>query len=202
MFDAHAHIGELCDDAFVCTESTDLIGKARSYRYWALGTIPEGKEHDISKLYDAAISGGHIGEIGLDRRYPDMEAQVSVFRDALSVAKECGRIAVIHSVRTYGAVYGILSDMRIERFIIHGYTGSVEMARSFIKLGGIISLPPRIAYARSFPAILSLPFVTETDMKTGEDERKALSVWNEKLSVMTGRDIGKESERKMLEVLG
>ena len=178
MFDAHAHIGELCDDAFVCTESTDLIGKARSYRYWALGTIPEGKEHDISKLYDAAISGGHIGEIGLDR------------------------IAVIHSVRTYGAVYGILSDMRIERFIIHGYTGSVEMARSFIKLGGIISLPPRIAYARSFPAILSLPFVTETDMKTGEDERKALSVWNEKLSVMTGRDIGKESERKMLEVLG
>ena len=201
MFDSHAHIGDIVDNAFVCTEGTDLLDSACLYRSWALGTIPEGKESDIDKLYQAARMGGHIGEIGVDKRYPDIDRQIAVFKDALAVAKECGRLAVIHTVRTYGIVYGILRDMKIEKFIMHGYTGSVDMARKFISLGGIISLSPRIAKARAFPEILTLPFVTETDMKTGEEEQKALQKWNGYLSMITGRDIEKESEDRIKEVI-
>ena len=201
MFDAHAHIGEHTENAFVCTESTQFLESARTFRHWALGTIPEGCESDIEKLYEAAKAGGHIGEIGLDKRYPDEEKQIRIFKDALSVAKECDRIAVIHAVRCYGTVHQILRDMDIDRFIIHGFTGSGEMAKCFIGLGGIISISPRAERAKSFPSLLSLPFVTETDMKTGDDEMAVLSAWNRKLSMITGRDIEKESERRIREML-
>lgn len=201
MLDAHAHIGKLTGNAFVCTAGTEDLDKARLFPHWALGAIPEGKEHDMDKLYQAALSGGHVGEIGLDRRYPDMDRQIEVFRDALEIAKECGRLAVIHSVREYGMIYWILSDMRIERFMMHGYTGSEEMAERFMRLGGIISLSPRAERAKSFLKLLHLPFVTETDMPTGDDEMRALDAWNRRLSDITGRDIEKESERIMREAL-
>ena len=201
MFDAHAHIGEITENAFICTESTAFLREAAAFRHWALGTIPGGNESDMEKLRMAAGMGGHIGEIGLDKRYPGMDGQIRVFREALSIAREMDRIAVIHSVRTYGTVYGILSDMKVRRFIIHGFTGSAEMARAFIGLGGVISISPRMRKAKSFPEMLTLPFVTETDMRTGKEEEAVLGEWNSLLSTLTGVDIAERTERIMEDLL-
>ena len=202
LFDAHAHIGGETDSAFIATPSTDEMDFAVLYRYKALGIIPEGREKDIEKLRIAARNGWHIGEIGLDKRFSDLPEQERIFREALRIAREYDRIAVIHIVREYQKVYDMLKDMGIRRFIVHGYTGSAEMAREYIKLGGIISLGPSAEKAKSFPALLSLPFVTETDMMTGDEEAEALAAWNSRLSALTGIDIAARTEKIMMGALG
>ena len=204
MFDAHAHSGKNYPiNAFVCSASTADYRKLAPFRYKALGAIPEGGyDVDFSLMAEAASMGWHIGEIGLDRRFPDMDKQIDIFRTALDIAREYDRIAVIHIVKEYQKVYDMLKDMGIRRFIVHGYTGSAEMAREYIKLGGIISLGPSAEKAKSFPALLSLPFVTETDMMTGDEEAEALAAWNSRLSALTGIDIAARTEKIMMEALG
>ncbi len=203
MFDAHAHTSKtVTDKAFVCSATTDEYSILKAYRYKAIGALPGiCAAPDFSLMDKAAGEGFHIGEIGIDRRYPEY-GQEEIFRTALEIARNHDRIAVIHIVRSYERTLRILKDMSIRRFLIHGFTGSRESAEEFIKAGGIISLPPRLARAKSFPSILSIPFVTETDMPAGADEEKALSEWNALLSEITGKDVEKRSERIMKEVLG
>ena len=168
LFDAHAHIGGQTDSAFIATSSTDEMDSAASYRYRALGIIPEGREKDIEKLRIAARNGWHIGEIGLDKRYGNLPEQERIFREALRIAKEYGRIAVIHTVREYGRTLEILKDEGIHGFIMHGFTGSYEIACQALSLGGMISLSPKAERAKSFEKLLALPFLIETDMEAGE----------------------------------
>ena len=204
MFDAHAHPGKNYPiNALVCSASTADFGKLLPFQYKAIGAIPEGGyDVDFSLMAEAASNGWNIGEIGLDRRFPDIDKQMDIFRTALSIAREYDRIAVIHIVREYQNVYDMLKDMGIRRFIVHGYTGSAEMAKEYIKLGGIISLGPSAEKAKSFPALLSLPFVTETDMMTGSEEVEALAAWNSRLSALTGIDAAARTEKIMMEALG
>ena len=204
MFDAHAHPGKTYPiNAFVCSASTADCRRLEHFRYKATGAIPEsGYDVDFSLMEEAASNGWHIGEIGLDRRFPDIDKQIDIFRTALGIAREYDRIAVIHIVREYQKVYDMLKDMGIKRFMVHGYTGSAEMAREYIKLGGIISLGPAAERAKSFHSLLQLPFVTETDMVTGTEEMEALAAWNSRLSALTGIDIAARTEKVMMEVLG
>ena len=201
LFDSHAHVGELTDSAFIATASTSEMESASAYRYKALGIIPEGKEKDLDKLEAAAKDGWHIGEIGLDKRFEDLPHQEMIFREALRIADRYDRVAVIHAVRTYGRTLEILEEEGIGKFIIHGFTGSYETAREVIKLGGMISLSPRAEMAKSFDKLITLPFLIETDMKAGKEEKDILSSWNKKLSGKIGIDAGERSWKMLREVL-
>ena len=201
LFDAHAHIGEITEQAFIATASTDDMERASAYGYKALGIIPEGKEKDLDKLEAAAKAGWHIGEIGLDKRFSDIPRQEAIFREALRIAKEYGRIAVIHTVRMYGRTLVILREEGVDKFIMHGFTGSYETALEAIRLGGMISLSPWAEKAKSFDKLITLPFLIETDMQTGKEEMEVLSSWNERLSEKTGIDIGERSWKMLREVL-
>ena len=70
------------------------------------------------------------------------------------------------------------------------------MAKKFISINGYISLSPRAEKCKDFYKLLTLPFVTETDMKTGEEEEKTLYQTNQRLSTILDRDISKESEKR------
>ena len=203
MFDAHAHPGTIIrDNALVCSAAIAEHLVLSPYKYKALGTLPgHDPSPDFSIMERAAKDGFHIGEIGLDKRFPDPAEQERIFRTALEIARDYDRFAVIHTVREYERTLSILSDMKIRKFMMHGYTGSFEMAKLFIEQGGIISLSPRGKNAKSFKALLTLPFVTETDMETGMEEEQTLEAWNSYLSEIIGIDIGKRSERIMKEVL-
>lgn len=201
LFDAHAHIGGQTDSAFIATSSTDEMDFAASYRYRALGIIPEGREKDIEKLRIAARNGWHIGEIGLDKRYGNLPEQERIFREALRIAKEYGRIAVIHTVREYGRTLEILKDEGIHGFIMHGFTGSYEIACQVLSLGGMISLSPKAERAKSFEKLLALPFLIETDMEAGEAQRNALEEWSRKLSVRIGTDAGERCWEMLKDII-
>ena len=200
-FDAHAHPGASTENAFIATASSDEAGKLTGYRYKALGAIAEGREHSLRNLENAAEAGFHIGEIGIDSRYPDMEGQMAFFRDALTIAKDYDRIAVIHTVRAYEMTYKTLRTSGISRFIMHGYTGSYEMAKQFISLGGMISIGRRAMRAKSFSKLITLPFLTESDMHAGYEQEMEIRNWNRELSELLGKDISERTWEMLSEWL-
>lgn len=84
-----------------------------------------------------------IGEIGLDYHYDfsPRDVQRRVFIDQINLAREMNVPIVIHTREAMEETYDILQehakDMKV---LIHCYTGSIEMARRFLKLGYKLAL--------------------------------------------------------------
>lgn len=163
------------------------------YRYRFIGLLPGNMPIDVSEMAVRASRFYGIGEVGIDRRYPGIEDQVSFLKAALSLSKELKVPAVLHIVGFYEEALKAIRETGNRYFMVHGFTGSYEIASRIMDLGGLISLGPRAERCKAFSRLITLPFVTETDMKTGPEQEAALSDWNEKLSLLTGRDIESES---------
>jgi len=82
-----------------------------------------------------------IGEIGLDYHYDntDKEFQKMVFKRQLDIANNFSKPVIVHSRDAIQDTYNILSNYNIKGSI-HCFSGSVEMAREFIKLGFYIGV--------------------------------------------------------------
>ncbi len=82
-----------------------------------------------------------IGEIGLDYHYDntDKEKEIYVFRKQLDIAEKYNKPIIVHTRDAIGDTYSILKEYNL-RGSIHSYSGSVEMAREFIKLGYMIGI--------------------------------------------------------------
>lgn len=200
MLDSHAHIGDIeFKKALVCSASPDEIPSG--YLFNSVGVLPENDISDLSKIEEYASKGYLVGEIGLDKRYPNPDRQIDIFKRAIHIATKYDRFVTIHMVGYQEKTYEIIRQSRLSNFMIHGYTGSVEMAKRFISLGGLISLSPKSERAKSFSSLITLPFITETDMKMSTEENKTLIEWNYKLSYLLDIDVEKESEKRLLERL-
>ena len=83
-----------------------------------------------------------VGEIGLDARKgsPDFSQQKKVFVSQLEIAKDYGSPVIIHVVKSYGECLRILSKLNISHFVIHNFSGSLEIALEFLNLGGFLSV--------------------------------------------------------------
>ena len=82
-----------------------------------------------------------VGKIGLDYHYEDTnrELQKMVFKRQLDIASRNKKPIVVHSRDAIGDTYNILKDYKL-RGSIHAFSGSVEMAQEFIKLGYMIGV--------------------------------------------------------------
>ena len=198
MLDSHAHIGDSTyPNGLVCTSSP--ITYPSGYRFNSIGLIPEGGSDDVKKLEEYASKGFLIGEIGLDKRYPDLDKQLRLFKTALTYARKYNRFISIHQVGYPELILNTLKEYKIDNFLIHGYTGSYEMAKRYISIGGLISLSPRAERTKDFLRLITLDFVTETDMPMSKDEDITLKTWNTKLSLILNKDIETISEELLLE---
>lgn len=85
-----------------------------------------------------------IGEIGLDYYYDnsDREVQRKWFREQVVLARELDMPYIVHDRDAHEDVLKIMKEERYDgsRGILHCYSGSLEMAREFIKMGFMISL--------------------------------------------------------------
>ncbi len=199
MIDSHAHIGNPnYKNAYVCTSyipEYDEFYILKEYRYFAVGLIPPFKKEIKWDLFSTYLEqGAEVGEIGMDSRFGNKEEQLEIFEKGLDLAKSYNKTVVIHQVGFTELIYSILKEKGVSSFILHSYTGSYEMAKKYSLIGGIISLSPRAEKCKDFNRLITLPFLTETDMVTGRDEVSLLGAWNLKLSEILGRDIAKESE--------
>ena len=109
--------------------------------YGALGFQPEvaeGINDDDFSFIEKHINDDKIvavGEIGLDYHYDvDKEKQKEVFKRQLEIAKKYNKPVIVHSRECIQDTYDILKVSSVKG-IMHCYSGSVEMAREFCKIG-------------------------------------------------------------------
>lgn len=145
---------------------------------------------DWQKNLLAALAGdprAAVGEIGLDRwildrarpddprlaglRRAPLAEQLEVFTWQLELAAARNLPASIHCLDAFGALLEALRHARLPArgFLLHAYSGSAELARSFADLGAYFSfngafLDPRKARLRELYAALPADrLLTETD---------------------------------------
>jgi len=110
--------------------------------YGTLGIHPES----VDDSYDLDFVRNHIndpkivavGEIGLDYHYAcdNRERQIDLFCRQIEIALEFGKPIVVHSRDAISDTYDIIKRYNIGTVTdIHCFSGSLEMAKEFVKLG-------------------------------------------------------------------
>ena len=110
--------------------------------YGTLGIHPES----VDDSYDLDFVRSHIndpkivavGEIGLDYYYTrdNRERQIDLFCRQIEIALEFGKPIVVHSRDAISDTYDIIKKYNIGTMTdIHCFSGSLEMALEFVKLG-------------------------------------------------------------------
>ena len=127
-------------------KTTMALAQKYDYIYAAVGVHPhevkDMKKEDINKIteyckYDKIVA---VGEIGLDFHYDcDKELQKVVFRKQLELAEKYNKPVIIHSRDCIQETYDILTEYHVKG-IMHCYSGSVEMAVKFNKIGFYIGV--------------------------------------------------------------
>ena len=187
MFDIHAHIGEYNENCLVATSYIEEFDKLSQFKSRAYGSLSFNKEDIcVIKEYLKKDDNGLIGEIGLDKRF-NIAGQEEFLREAIKLGKANSRPIIFHLVGHYDIFFKLLAELApIPPFLVHGFTGSYEVAKRIINSGGYISLSPRAQRCKSYKSLLKLPFLLETDLKSGEEEIKTLYLWYNTVS----KDIG------------
>ena len=103
----------------------------------------------LESLSTLSAKGIAIGEIGLDPAYPaPMHLQEVAFRQQLRIAVHLGLPVLIHCRHAFRQMLTILREEHADQVggIMHAFSGSLEMARDFIRLGFAISVSGAITW--------------------------------------------------------
>ncbi len=175
----------------------------------------------LSRLQEQAVRGVAIGEVGLDPGYPiPLEIQERALRGQIRVARAVDLPLLIHCRRSFQRLITILREEGAERVggIMHGYSGSVEMAPQFIGLGFALSLSGSVTWnggrktARVAREVPLKHLVLETDAPDmtpqchrGEWNRPAWIVetaeWVARLRGITGEELARTTSDTARRVL-
>ncbi len=94
-----------------------------------------------------------VGETGLDYHYEysPRDIQKDAFRKFIALARECGLPLVVHSREAEDDTVEILKSEGASEVggVIHCFSGSVEMARTCIRMGFYISIPGIVTFRRA-----------------------------------------------------
>ena len=121
--------------------------------YGAIGFQPtelDDFKYDDIKWLEEHINDDKIvaiGEIGLDYHYDntDKELQQKVFKKQLELASFYNKPIIVHSRDSIKDTYDMLNNYNLQGSI-HCYSGSVEMAREFIKIGFYLGIGGVVTY--------------------------------------------------------
>lgn len=115
--------------------------------YAAVGIGPESVEsitkEDIEEIKRLASSKKvvAIGEIGLDYYWTkeNKDLQICIFREMLEIAKNNNLPVIVHSREAIEDTYKLVKEYNVTGSM-HCFSGSLESAREFIKLGFLIGI--------------------------------------------------------------
>ncbi len=134
----------------LCGNETDL--------YPAIGLHPMYLQHhgreDLNVLRTHAMCGElvAIGEIGLDYFVEDGDrvAQQELFEAQLGIAAEAGLPVLLHVRKAHDQVQATLRRLRFSGGgIVHAFSGSMQQAEHYMKLGFYISICGTVTYDRA-----------------------------------------------------
>ena len=102
-----------------------------------------------------------VGEIGLDKRHPDISGQESVFRRQLQIAHDMGRVAHIHCVGAWGKMMDVLRTNDLPTaMVFHAFSGAPELVHELTNVGVYFSFGPDVCntqHARMRAAVANVP---------------------------------------------
>ena len=92
-----------------------------------------------------------IGECGLDATIAStMEVQLAALRPQLAAACELSLPVILHAVKAHSETLAQLKQFRPQRGgVVHAFTGSLEIAREYWKLGFYLGIGGTITYERA-----------------------------------------------------
>lgn len=155
-------------------EILSLIRKYSSF-YGCLGIHPEEVDHytfEDLEFLERSLSCDKvlaIGEIGLDYHYTkeNKEAQKALFEAQLKLASKYSLPVVIHSREATEDTISLLKKYPDVKGVIHSFSGSLETAQIYIKMGYKLGINGVVTFKNSHlkDHILDiLPFIVlETD---------------------------------------
>ena len=175
MFDFHAHPGSDDKDAFISILHENEMSHITETT--SIGLLPWLGSLKRERIEELIKNNNHLmlGEFGLDKVRGDIAADMDDFLFMADLARTYDRWAVIHSVRTNSIVFNELKKMKVKKAIFHSYTSSFEEAKEIMRAGYFISLSPRSFKTRDIDKLLSLDFLLESDMESGEEEKKVIA---------------------------
>lgn len=140
---------------------SSYVGKQLSeqydYIYFASGVHPHELYHMSEKtIQQIRQLAEHkkcvaIGEIGLDYHYDTFPKQTQKywFEKQLSLAKLLHIPVIIHSREASQDCFDIIKKSGVEKGVIHCYSGSVEMAEEYVKMGFMIGIGGVLTYSNA-----------------------------------------------------
>lgn len=153
-----------------CTVETSrqavALAEQYEYVYAAVGIHPENcgdfADEDIATLrqlaqHDKVVA---IGEIGLDYYWaenPPRDWQQRVLRAQLALAEELKLPVIIHDREAHADTLAIVKEFPAVKGVFHCYSGSVEDARTLLKMGWMLSFNGAITFknARKAPEVIA-----------------------------------------------
>lgn len=161
-------VGLVVNPGTTVDTSRTAIAMAEKYDhiYAAVGIHPENC-HDFTPQHIDALRdlARHpkvvaIGEIGLDYYWdsnPPKEFQQQVLRSQLALAEEVNLPVILHDRDAHGDILAIVKEFPRVRGVFHCYSGSVEDARTIVKLGWMLSFNGAATFknARKAPEVIA-----------------------------------------------
>lgn len=142
-----------------------------------------------------------IGEIGLDYHYDntDKELQKKWFKRQLDLALECNKPIIVHSRDSIQETYNILKNYNVKG-VIHCFSGSVEMAREFVKKGFLIGIGGVCSFKNSINLVnvikdidleyivleTDAPYLTPHPYRKYKNESKYIPIISNKIGEIKG----------------
>ncbi|CEK32591.1 deoxyribonuclease [[Clostridium] sordellii] len=136
--------------------SVELANKY-DFIYAAVGVHPHDvggmTEDDIETLRKLALENEKvkaIGEIGLDYYYDNSprEIQKKWFKRQIELANELKLPIIIHDRDAHGDTFEIIKNTKSPEIgcVLHCYSGNVELAKEYVKMGCYISIPGTVTF--------------------------------------------------------
>ncbi|KGK42846.1 hypothetical protein LH51_04095 [Nitrincola sp. A-D6] len=117
--------------------------------------IEQHSKHCVERLAEALQREADIvavGEIGLDFR-ADMapaEVQVMLLQQQLDLARQHDLPVILHVVKAHERMLSLLKRYRLAAGgVVHAYSGSIEQAREYAKLGFRLGIGGTISYPKA-----------------------------------------------------
>lgn len=132
------------------------IDLARDYRgiFATVGLHPHQAENfdrttfqSLKRLARAEKVVG-VGECGLDfyRHHSSVKKQLAAFEKQIELALELDLPLIVHCRDAFEETLTLLQKAKLDKLVIHCFSGSIELARQFIKLGAYISLAGPVTF--------------------------------------------------------
>ena len=142
-----SYVVNVAADMKSCHTSLELAHKY-DFIYSSVGVHP----HDVKDMTNQDMDEMRqlakdekvvaIGEIGLDYYYDNSprEEQRIWFRKQLEMAKELDLPVIIHSREASEETFNIIMESGVKEGVIHCFSGSLELAREYVKNGFYIGV--------------------------------------------------------------